>query len=88
MELLRRNQFLRLLLLRIYARVSFPKLSEEGGVQCGVWETTVEQRVGDGDMGRPPNLKISENAIARGWCRGRRRVIKTFVNRHKVDTEA
>ena len=47
-------------------RVSFPELSEEGGVQCGVWETTVEQRVGDGDMGRPPNLKISENAIARG----------------------
>ena len=38
-------------------RVSFPELSEEGGVQCGVWETTVEQRVGDGDMGRPPNLK-------------------------------
>ena len=47
--------------------VSFPKLSEEGGVQCGVWETSVEQRVGDDDMGRPPNLKISEYAIARGW---------------------
>ena len=48
-------------------RVSFPKLSEEGGVQCGVWETSVEQRVGDDDMGRTPNLKISEYAIARGW---------------------
>ena len=67
--------------------VSFPKLSEEGGVQCGVRETSVEQRVGDDDMGRPPNLKISEYAIARGWCRGRCRVIKTFVNTHKVDTE-
>ena len=47
-------------------RVSFPKLSEEGGVQCRVWETSVEQRVGDDDRGRPPNLKISENAIAKG----------------------
>ena len=28
-------------------RISFPKLSEEGGVQCGVWETIIEQRVGD-----------------------------------------
>ena len=28
-------------------RVSFPRLSEESGVQCGVWETSIEQRVGD-----------------------------------------
>ena len=37
------------LLLRIYVRETcfFPKLSEEGGVQCGVWETSAEQPVGD-----------------------------------------
>ena len=47
-------------------RVSFPKLSDEGGVQCGVWETSVEQRVKLKDNG-PPNLKISEYEIASGW---------------------
>ena len=28
-------------------RISLPRLSEEGGVQCGVWETIIEQGVGD-----------------------------------------
>ena len=28
-------------------RVSLPRLSEEAGVQCVVWETRVEQRVRD-----------------------------------------
>ena len=44
----------------------FPKRSEEGGVQYGVWETSVEQPVGDWTR-KPPILKVSEYAIASGW---------------------
>ena len=54
------------LLLRIYVRETcfFPKLSEGWSSMRGVGN---ECRTASGVMGRPPNLKISEYAIARGW---------------------
>ena len=67
-------------------RVSFPELSEEGGVQCGVLETSVEQRVrDDGYASKLKNFCICD--FERLVTRQTHSLIKNFVNGHKVDTE-
>ena len=86
--MLRRKEFLRLL-LRILAREKcfFSKaISEEGGVQCGVWETSVEQRVRD-DVYASKLKNFCMCDFERLVTRQTHSLIKNFVNGNEVDTE-